>query len=167
MFDKTLMVNYLSFNFVSLESSLPMRVLATLFIIFLFRLSIFGQLPDSCLLVGAYALEKVEMSQSIDSNSRSVPNLRWSLYEQSGLADSLTIGEDFAFTRSINFLQHFDEVLSGQFSVKQDSQFTVFVSKGSLYTLPTLNIDVLDSSQLVIIEKFKTRWMRRTFVKKR
>ncbi len=144
-----------------------MRVIVSLFFIFLFRLSLFGQLPDSCLLVGVYALEKVEMSQSLDSNSRTIPSLRWSLYEQSGLADSLTIGEDFAFSRSVNFLQHFEEVLTGQFSVKQDSQFTVSISKGSLYTLPILDIATLDSSQLVIIEKFKTRWMRRTFVKKR
>ena len=142
-----------------------MRIIVSLFFIFLFRLSLFGQLPDSCLLVGVYALEKVEMSQSLDSNSRTIPLLRWSLYEQSGLADSLTIGEDFAFTRNVNFLQHFDQVLSGQFNVKQDSQFTVTVSNGNLYTLPVLDIVELNSSQLVIIEKFKTRWMRRTFKK--
>lgn len=142
-----------------------MRIIVSLFFIFLFRLSLFGQLPDSCLLVGVYALEKVEMSQSLDSNSRTIPLLRWSLYEQSGLADSLTIGEDFAFTRTVNFLQHFDQVLSGQFNVKQDSQFTVTVSNGNLYTLPVLDIVELNSSQLVIIEKFKTRWMRRTLKK--
>ena len=110
-------------------------------------------------------LEKVEMSQSLDSNSRTIPSLRWSLYEQSGLADSLTVGEDFTFTRNVNFLQHFNQVLSGQFNVKQDSQFTVTISNGSLYTLPILDIAALNATQLVIIEKFKTRWMRRTFKK--
>ncbi len=142
-----------------------MRFISLILFIFLVESSIFGQMADSCLLVGTYALEKVEMSQSLDSNSRSIPSLRWSLYEQSGLADTLRIGESFEFSRSVNFLHHFDQVLTGHFSVKQDSQFTVLVSSGTLYTLPLLNIEALTQSELVIIEKFKTRWMRRTFRK--
>ena len=142
-----------------------MRFLALMCFIFFFKISIFGQMADSCLLVGSYTLYKVEMSQSLDSNSRTIPPLRWSRYEQAGLVDTLTIGEDFAFTRSINFLNHFDQVLTGQFCVKQDSHFTVLISKGTLYTLPILDIAALNPSELVIIEKFKTRWMRRTFNK--
>ena len=142
-----------------------MRFISLMLFIFFLESPIFGQMADSCLLVGTYALERVEMSQSLDSNSRSIPMLRWSLYEQSGLADTLTIGESFEFTRSVNFLNHYGQVLTGQFSVKQDSQFTVLVSTGTLYTLPTLNIEALTQSELVIIEKFKTRWMRRTFRK--
>ncbi len=142
-----------------------MRSISLIFFIFFIESSILGQMVDSCLLVGAYALERVEMSQSLDSNSHTIPSLRWSLYEQSGLADTLRIGESFDFTRSVNFLNHFEQVLTGQFSVKQDSQFYVFVSSGTLYTLPLLNIETLTQSQLVIIEKFKTRWMRRTFKK--
>lgn len=142
-----------------------MRFISLMLFIFFVESSIFGQMADSCLLVGTYALERVEMSQSLDSNSRSIPMLRWSLYAQSGLADTLRIGESFEFTRSVNFLNHFVQVLTGQFNVKQDSKFTVFVSSGTLYTLPLLNIETLTQSELVIIEKFKTRWMRRTFKK--
>ena len=142
-----------------------MRIMSLMAFIFIMESSVFGQMADSCLLVGTYALNRVEMSQSIDSNSRTIPTLRWSLYEQSGLSDTLRIGESFEFTRSVNFLKHFDQVLTGQFIVKQDSQFTVFVSSGTLYTLPLLNIESLSQTQLVIIEKFKTRWMRRTFKK--
>lgn len=142
-----------------------MRIMCFVVFIFFMESSVFGQMADSCLLVGTYALNRVEMSQSLDSNSRSIPMLRWSLYEQSGLADTLRIGEGFEFTRSVNFLKHFDQVLTGQLTVKQDSQFTVFVSSGSLYTLPLLNIESLSQTELVIIEKFKTRWMRRTFKK--
>ena len=142
-----------------------MRFISLILFIFFVGSSIFGQMADSCLLVGTYALKKVEMSQSLDSNSHTTPSLRWSIYEQSGLADTLRIGESFKFIRSVNFLNHFEQVLTGQFSVKQDSQFTVFVSSGTLYTLPLLNIETLTQSELVIIEKFKTRWMRRTFKK--
>jgi hypothetical protein len=142
-----------------------MRLIGLMLFIFFLESSIFGQMADSCLLVGSYALQRVEMSQALDSNSHSIPMLRWSLYEQSDLADTLRIGENFEFTRSLNFLHHFNQILTGQFSVKQDSQFTIFVSSGTLYTLPLLNIEILTQSELVIIEKFKTRWMRRTFRK--
>ena len=71
-----------------------MRFLALMCFIFFFKISIFGQMADSCLLVGSYTLYKVEMSQSLDSNSRTIPPLRWSRYEQAGLVDTLTIGEN-------------------------------------------------------------------------
>lgn len=142
-----------------------MRIISLIAFIFFMESSVLGQMADSCLLVGTYALNRVEMSQSLDSNSRTIPTLRWSLYEQSGLADTLRIGESFEFTRSVNFLNHFNQILEGQFSVKQDNKFTVFVSSGTLYTLPLLNIESLTQTELVIIEKFKTRWMRRTFKK--
>ncbi len=142
-----------------------MRFIILILFFFVVHPSIFGQMADSCWLVGSYALRKVEMSQSLDSNSRIIPPLRWSLYEQKGLADTLTIGEGFEFTRCVNFQNYFVQVLTGQFSVKQDSQFTVSISQGTLYTLPILSIAALTPSELVIIEKFKTRWMKRTFKK--
>lgn len=132
--------------------------------LFSFKSFGFAQIADSCLLVGSFTLDRVEMSQPLDSNSRVIPTLRWSLYEHS-VADTLTIKDDFKFVRSLNFQSYFNQVLTGQFKIKQDSLFTLAVAKGQLYTMPLLNIESLNQGELVIVERFKTRWMRRTFRK--
>ena len=93
-----------------------------------------------------------------------MPTLRWSLYEHN-VADTLIIKDDFGFVRSLNFQSYFNQISTGQFKVKQDSLFTLAITKGQLYTMPILNIETLNRGELVIIERFKTRWMRRTFHK--
>ncbi|MBL7815868.1 MAG: hypothetical protein JNL70_12710 [Saprospiraceae bacterium] len=117
------------------------------------------------MLVGAYTLKRLEMSQQIDSNSRVFPTMRWSLYEQSELLDTLMIHDNFEFNRKVNFRQFHNQTSTGQFVVQQDSFLTLSVLKGQLYTIPKLNIETITNDELVIIERFKTRWIRRTFQK--
>jgi hypothetical protein len=120
---------------------------------------------DSCLLVGSFTLNSLEMSQELDSSKFVFPAMRWSRYEQNGLSDTLTIKDDFAFSRSLNFQNFFKYAYNGQFSVKQDVFLTLFVLKGQLYTMPILKIESLNREGLVVIERFKTRWIRRSFRK--
>ena len=141
-----------------------MRYITSILFLFLLVSTTFGQKADSCMLVGSFTLDRVEMSQPLDSNSHVIPQLRWSLYEHS-MEDTLIIKDDFGFVRSLNFRSYFNQVSTGQFQVKQDSLFTLAISKGQLYTMPVLNIETLNQGELVIVEKFKTRWMRRTFRK--
>ena len=142
----------------------PMRCITLICFTFLLQSTVFGQMVDSCLLVGSFTLDRLEMSQQLDSNSRTIPSMRWSLYEHS-VADTLTIKDDFGFVRSLNFQSYFNQISTGQFKVKQDSLFTLAITKGQLYTMPILNIETLNRGELVIVERFKTRWMRRTFHK--
>ena len=125
----------------------------------------FGQSVDSCMLVGSFTLNRLEMSQTLDSNSRVFPPMRWSLYEQSGLSDTLTIKDGFEFARTVNFSNFYIQASTGQFGVKQEGNLSLSILKGQLYTMPSLNIETLNREELVIIERFKTRWIRRVFTK--
>jgi hypothetical protein len=142
-----------------------MRYFVVCLFIFSLKTTSFSQRIDSCMLVGSFTLSRLDMSQSLDSNSRTFPPMRWTRYEQSGLSDTLTIKDGFAFTRSVNFQNFFNQAMTGQFSVKQDSLLSLAVSKGQLYTMPELKIETLNREELVVIERFKTRWIRRSFRK--
>ena len=139
-----------------------MRIYILAFLGLFLTANISAQTADSCQLVGIYALDHLEMSQEIDSMNRK-PSPRWSLYEQSGLVDSLKIQDGFGFVRSMNFRGHFERVLTGQFKVKQDSILALNIVKGQLYTMPNLLVERVNLYELVIIEKFKSRWIRRSY----
>ena len=134
-------------------------------LLFFSSFPVFAQVSDSCLLVGTFSLDRLEMSQSIDSNSRVIPTIRWSLYEQSGLQDTLTIKDGFEFVRTVNFSNFYTQVSIGKFKVRQDNELLLTVAKGQLYSMPDLQIETLNNAELVIVEKFQTRWIRRKFTK--
>ncbi len=142
-----------------------MRILILTAITLAVHSTCFSQTIDSCMLVGSFALKKLEMSQQLDSNSLIFPTMRWSLYEQKGLSDTLTIKDGFTFSRSVNCLNFYKQASIGQLMVKQDGILTILVSKGQLYTIPNLKIETLNNDELVVIERFKTRWVRRSFKK--
>ena len=113
------------------------------------------------MLVGTFALNHLEMSQEVTEKAQK-HQIRWSDYENF-LADTLVIKDGFHFHRSLNAQGYFSRVLKGQFSVRQDSSLALQVLNGQLYTMPDLMVEKINTYELVLIEKFKTRWIRRTF----
>jgi hypothetical protein len=122
----------------------------------------FGQTGDSCMLVGTFMLNHLEMSQEVTEKAQK-HQIRWSDYENYSLADTLIIKDGFHFHRSLNASGYFRYVLKGQFTVRQDSTLSLFVKTGQLYTMPDLVVEKINTYELVMIEKFKSRWIRRTF----
>lgn len=135
-------------------------ILLSVFTLFLTSTG-FGQTPDSCMLVGTFALNHLEMSQEVTEKAQK-HQIRWSDYENF-LADTLVIKDGFHFHRSLNAQGYFSRKLAGQFSVRQDSTLALQVLNGQLYTMPDLMVEKINTYELVLIEKFKTRWIRRTF----
>lgn len=135
-------------------------ILFSIFSLFLTSTS-FGQTLDSCMLVGTFALNHLEMSQEVTEKAQK-HQIRWSDYENF-LADTLVIKDGFHFHRSLNAQGYFSRVLKGQFSVRQDSSLALQVLNGQLYTMPDLMVEKVNTYELILIEKFKTRWIRRTF----
>ena len=121
---------------------------------------LFGQIVEKNPIIGAFVLDKLEFSQTLDSNRLETPPLHWSLYTERGLSDSLIINDSLEFRRLLNFQNHFEKTLVGRLETRHD---TLFVAKGWLFSQDNLTIEKADKTELILVEIFKTRQIRRTF----
>jgi hypothetical protein len=123
-----------------------------------------GQTPNNslnnALIIGQFALEKLEISQEFDSNLVRRPPLKWSLYTAQGLSNKLIINEKMEFNNELSFQGFIQNSHGGQLNMSND---TLYIRQGFLFTQDSLTIEQLTADRLVLIEAFKMRCVRRTF----
>ena len=119
-----------------------------------------AQILSANSVVGQFTLDKLEFSQQYDSNLVKLPPLRWSVYNQTGLNDCITIAQNLSFKRSLNYQNFYKSTLVGQFELSNNR---LYIKNGFLYSMDNFTVESIDEQHLVLIEKFKMSQVRRTF----
>jgi hypothetical protein len=139
-----------------------MRVLGVLAIWAFSYFTCFSQNFQQNLLIGQFVLDKLEISESFDSNLVRLPPLRWANYTLNPFQDSISITDStsLCFTRVMSFPNSIEQMLEGQLQMSNDS---LKITDGFLFSEPMVFIQKLDKEQLILLERFKMRCVRRTF----
>ncbi len=124
----------------------------------------FAQILDKPSLEGQFILEKIELSQQFDSNTVWIPTPIWSVVSNNTFSDTLTTtakNDSFQIRRSLDWgigvRQKFE--LFGALSGNQ-----IITTRGFIFSPTTLLfIENVSDNQLVLIERYKMRQVRRTF----